>query len=63
MEYSYLSIDVGFDLRMHTDVVIKLPSDASSVRYEDAANTERMFSGTRQKIIAALVAAGYKVTS
>lgn len=58
-DYSYTPLDVGFDLRKH-DMTIDLAIDAQAVQYDDAGTT-RIVRGSRQEIVAALEAAGYRV--
>lgn len=60
-EYSFTSLDVGFDLRAHEGMQLELPADISTVRYLDRANHEVLFSGTREAIRTALESAGYRV--
>ena len=60
-DYSYMPIDVGFDLRMQ-DMPIELPGSLTgqTVAYEDVQGPA-VVSGTREEIAEALVRAGYRV--
>lgn len=59
-DYSYHPLDVGFDLRRHSDMLINLPEDAHAVAYE-CGGERRVVSGPRERIVRALTAAGYAV--
>jgi hypothetical protein len=58
--YSYTSIDVGFDLRLH-DMIVQLPEDITSVAYDVRGKTCTLV-GTHVKIRKALTRAGYRVS-
>jgi hypothetical protein len=59
--YSYTSIDVGFDLRLHPEIEIEIPADATSVGCETASGEQVTISGGRAAIAAALREHGYRV--
>jgi hypothetical protein len=52
-------IDVGFDLRLH-GIEVKLPDHFGSVGIEDAGDVY-LVKGTKEEMVAAIVAAGYRV--
>lgn len=58
--YSYLPIDVGFDLRLRAQALI-LPADAKSVTFMTPAKKATTATGTRVELAQALRRAGYKV--
>jgi hypothetical protein len=64
VDASYTSLDVGFDLRLHRDMVIRLPAGARlSVRYQDREDNEQTFTGTRVAVRERLRRMGYRVTA
>ncbi len=52
-------IDVGFDVRLH-DMAVEVPPDATSAGCERDGQTW-LVEGTRDEVVAELVAAGYRV--
>jgi hypothetical protein len=52
-------LDVGFDLRLH-DMEVRLPADFKSVGIEEDGETY-LVEGTREEMVAAIKAAGYRV--
>lgn len=59
-DYSYLPIDVGFDLRRHPHLLIELPADARTVAYDLLGKTT-LVTGTREEIVTAMEKAGYRI--
>ena len=57
---SLLSLDVGFDLRLH-DMPVNLPEGVDEVAYLDEAGKEAIAAGSREEIARQLRQAGYKV--
>ena len=58
--YSFLPIDIGFDLRLHRQALV-LPGDAGSVTYLTPEKKQTTATGTRFELAAALRRAGYRV--
>lgn len=56
---SLTALDVGFDLKVH-GVPVVLPPDVTAVRYEVGGRTATV-RGPRQRIVAALRRAGYRI--
>jgi hypothetical protein len=64
LEYSYTPLDVGFDLRRHPELAIKLPAGGQlRVRYMtgDGSESERVVEGSRLEVARVLRSAGYRV--
>ena len=60
MHYSFLPIDIGFDLRLHAMALV-LPPDANSVTFLSATKQKTTATGTRLELAKALRRAGYRV--
>lgn len=64
MKYSFLAIDVGFDLRL-VGTPIKLPKDITCAEFHptpgNTLNTAEV-RGNRERIVEALQTAGYQVS-
>ncbi|MPZ58417.1 MAG: hypothetical protein GEU91_18380 [Rhizobiales bacterium] len=54
-------IDVGFDLRLHKDMVAAVPADTTEVRYAYRDDHDRIVTGDLDAIVRKLRAAGYRV--
>jgi len=54
-------IDVGFDVRAY-GMAVEIPDDATSVGFEQFGDTW-LVEGTREEIVAAVKAAGYRVVN
>jgi hypothetical protein len=52
-------LDVGFDVRLH-DMAVALPAEFASAGIDVKGQTH-LIEGTRAEMIAAIIAAGYKV--
>ena len=60
-DLSLLPIDVGFDVRLQSMVVVMPEGDHLMVDYMSRRNVARRVEGDRALVIHALQAAGYKV--
>jgi hypothetical protein len=57
--YSFLPIDVGFDLRLH-HFAVEVPADATSVEFLGADNEAVRAEGDTETLVARMLAAGYQ---
>ncbi len=60
MVYSYLSIDIGYDPRVHS-MAVTLPRDATGVVVAADGHLPRTVLGDRDALCAALVDAGFQL--
>ncbi len=54
------ALDVGFDVRQHPEMRVSLPAEFGSVGLDRSGETY-LVEGTREELVAAIVAAGYLV--
>lgn len=59
--YSYLPIDVGFDLRLHKDICVELPNEERLCVTFLQGGRAQCATGTRQEVRERMIAAGYNV--
>lgn len=58
---SFLPIDVGFDLKRHTDTALQIPEGARfTVRFLGQDGSEQETTGDRAEVVKVLEAAGYR---
>jgi len=57
---SLTPLDIGFDPRLHPDLVVNVPADTRSVTYDLSGQTCTV-SGSLAEIKRALRAAGYRI--